>query len=286
VARARQRASPRAVLPAILILLAGGVAVAENMDPAGVGSRYAWSENLGWLNAQPGGPGGPGVQVSDSDLTGWMWSENAGWISLSCTNTSCAAASYGVTNNGCGTLAGYAWSENAGWINFAPITCGGDPTCGVTIDPATGIFSGRAWSENAGWITFSSTGPILYQVATGWRRAVPVGAPSLTVDLTGASDVFLSWLALSGATTYDIVQGGLSALQSSNGNYQSATQACVADDTPAMSFTTSGTPSLGDGYWFLVRGGNCGGAGTYDSGATGQVGSRDPGVAASGNDCP
>ena len=171
--RATQGASPRFVLLAILILMAGGVAPAENINPNNDGSKYAWSENLGWLNAQPSGPGGPGAQVSNAGLTGYMWSENAGWISLSCTNTSCGTTSYGVTNDACGTLSGYAWSENAGWINFAPTTCGGDQTCGVKIDPTTGIFSGRAWSENAGWITFSSAGPNPYQVATGWRRAVP-----------------------------------------------------------------------------------------------------------------
>ena len=79
---AAQRASPRFLLLAGLIVLTRGVAVAENINPANDESKYAWAENLGWLNAQPSGPGGPGVQVSDTGLTGWMWSENAGWISL------------------------------------------------------------------------------------------------------------------------------------------------------------------------------------------------------------
>lgn len=67
------------------MLLAGGVAVAENIDPANDGSKYAWAENLGWINLRPLGAGGPGVQVSDSGLTGWAWSENAGWITFSST---------------------------------------------------------------------------------------------------------------------------------------------------------------------------------------------------------
>jgi hypothetical protein len=57
---------------AVLSLSAGGAALAENIDPNNNGSKYAWSENLGWLNARPGGPGGPGIQVSNSGLTGWM----------------------------------------------------------------------------------------------------------------------------------------------------------------------------------------------------------------------
>ena len=275
------RASPRLVLLTILILLAGGLAFAENINPGNDGSKYAWAENLGWINAQPSGPGGPGVQVADSVLNGYAWSENAGWVTLSCTNdNSCGTTNYGVTNDGCGALAGFAWSENAGWINFSP------SGAGVAINPKTGIFSGRAWSENAGWITFASAGPNPYQVATSWRRAVPAGSPGLTAGKTGGSNVLLSWTALSGATTYDLVQGGLAALQGSHGNFQFATQACIADKTTGTSYTTVGTPSVGDGYWFIVRGANCGGKGTYNSGSPKQVGSRDSGIAASGNDCP
>ncbi len=282
---ARPRASPYRVWLTILTLSAGGAALAENIDPGNNGSKYAWSENLGWLNARPGGPGGPGIQVSNSGLTGWMWSENAGWISLSCANTSvCAPTSYGVSNDGCGNLSGRAWSENLGWIDFAPATCGGDPTCGVKIGPTTGIFSGRAWSENAGWITFSAASPTAYQVMTSWRPTAPGGSPALTATASG-NDLVLSW-SLPGAAAYDVVRGGLLALISSHGSFQSATQVCAADSTSATSLTVSGTPAVGDGYWFLVRGDNCGGAGTYDSGAASQVASRDAGINASGNACP
>lgn len=281
----RPRASPSLVWLAILSLSAGGAALAENIDPGNNGSKYAWSENLGWINARPGGPGGPGIQVSNSGLTGWMWSENAGWVSLSCANTSvCAPTSYGVSNDGCGNLSGRAWSENLGWLDFAPATCGGNPTCGVKIAPTTGIFSGRAWSENAGWITFSATIPTAYQVVTSWRPTAPGGSPALTAATSG-NDLVLSW-SLAGASTYDVVRGGLLALISSHGSFQSAAQACAANNTSATSLTISGTPAVGDGIWFLVRGDNCGGTGTYESGAANQVGSRDAGIAASGNGCP
>jgi len=272
----------------ILLLLAGSAALAENIDPNNDGSKYAWCENLGWLNARPSGPGGPGVQVSSSGLTGWMWAENAGWISLSCANTSvCGTSSYGVSNDGCGRLSGRAWSENTGWIDFAPSTCGSDQTCGVHINPTTGTFTGRAWSENAGWITFSATSPVAYRIATSWRGTAqaPAGSPDLSAGKTG-NDVLLSWTGLPGGTNYDIVRGALSTLRSSHRSFQSATQACAANDTPGSSFTIQGTPGAGDGYWFLVRGGNCGAAGTYDSGAGSQVGSRDAGITASGHDCP
>src|SRR4029434_8427813 len=54
------------------------IAWAENIDPADDTSQYAWAENIGWLNAEPSGDGGPGVQVGDSQLSGWMWGENMG----------------------------------------------------------------------------------------------------------------------------------------------------------------------------------------------------------------
>jgi hypothetical protein len=262
------------VLLLLLIPLASSAALAENIDPNNNGSSYAWAENLGWINLQPGGPGGPGVLVSDAALSGWAWSENAGWISLSCMNFSCLGTNYGVTNDAAGTLTGYAWSENAGWINFAP------SGAGVLIDRCTGIFSGRAWSENAGWITFSSTGPNPYQVATLWSR---VGATDLMVNKAGGG-VLLTWSAVSGATPFDIVRGGLSTLRSTNGNFQTATQQCTANNTTATSLTTGGNPTAGDGYWFLVRGSTCGGAGTYDDGT--QVGSRGAGIDTSEHGCP
>jgi hypothetical protein len=111
-----------------LCLLLATLAAAENIDPDSDGSQYAWGENVGWLNAEPLGEGGPGLEVSDSELTGWVWGENIGWISLSCQNTaSCADSSYGVVNDGRGNLSGFAWGENIGWINFR--TGGGSDCC-------------------------------------------------------------------------------------------------------------------------------------------------------------
>ena len=61
--------------------IAGGVVgAAENIDPTDSGEQYAWCENTGWLNAEPGGNGGPGVLVADDGLSGFMWSESTGWV--------------------------------------------------------------------------------------------------------------------------------------------------------------------------------------------------------------
>lgn len=128
-------------------------------------NKYAWGENIGWLNF---GTSEGAVSVSDSALSGYAWGENIGWISLNCSNTSsCATVNYKVANNGAGTLSGYGWGENIGWVNFSP-TYGG-----VTID-GNGNFFGYAWGENIGWIVFncsttSSCGTVSYKVNTAYR---------------------------------------------------------------------------------------------------------------------
>ena len=158
----------------------------DNIDPGNTGAQYAWGENIGWVNAEPGGDGGPGVLVESDGLSGYLWSENAGWVSLSClNNATCGTRNYRVTNDGNGHLAGYAWGENIGWISFS---CSNTNACatknyGVTINPATGEFSGRAWSENTGWISFrNQSGPVSYGVTTSWPGG---GGGVLFCDVNG-----------------------------------------------------------------------------------------------------
>lgn len=129
----------------LMVFMGSQVVFGENIDPEGDGSQYAHGENVGWLNAEPMGDGGPGVEVGDAYVTGYIWGENIGWIKLDPT--------FGGVTNSSGDLSGYAWGQNVGWINFAPDVNG----AGVTIDPATGEFGGYAWGENIGWINFAQT---------------------------------------------------------------------------------------------------------------------------------
>src|SRR5262249_9114485 len=116
------------VLALVGLLALGGAtsaSAAENIDPGGTGAQFAYVANAGWWNAEPSGNGGPGINVTDSALTGYIWSANLGWISLSCQNTaSCGTVNYGVQNDGAGHLSGFAWSPNVGWINFRPLAAG------------------------------------------------------------------------------------------------------------------------------------------------------------------
>jgi hypothetical protein len=269
-------------------MMSASLTVAENIDPANDDSQHAYAENVGWINAEPNGDGGSGIQVGDSELSGWMWAENVGWVSLSCRNTlSCAALDYGVANDGNGFLSGYAWAENVGWVNFAPFSSG------VVIDPATGEFSGYAWAENVGWISFNcantgTCGEVDYKVKTGWicdpPPPPPLDVPTLTM-MKSESDVLLTWTRVPGATQYDIVVGDLGALRSSGGDFALATTECLADNctTDGEHFDPGSDPF--EGQVVMVRGTNCGGNGTYDTGGISQVGLRDAEIAASGNDC-
>lgn len=139
------------------------VVTAENIDPDNNDSQYAYGENVGWLNFEPGGNSGDGAEVTSSKVTGYAWGENIGWINLS------PATGGGVVNDGAGNLSGYAWGENVGWINFKP------PGGGVTID-VNGDFNGRAWGENIGWIHFKNTN-IPYKVQTSWKGIIPPPTP-------------------------------------------------------------------------------------------------------------
>jgi len=134
----------------IILLSFAGLVFAENIDPNNDGSRYAYGENVGWLNFKPNQ--GPGVTVSDNKLIGFVWAENIGWINLAPNDDD---PNTGVSNDGKGLLSGYAWGENVGWINFNPKVLNDPNRYGVIIDQE-GNFAGWAWGENIGWIHFQS----------------------------------------------------------------------------------------------------------------------------------
>jgi len=125
------------------VLLLAIAARAENIDPDNSDRQFAYGENVGWINFEPG-PEDTGAIVSREKVEGFVWAENIGWVNLSPENYG------GVFNDGYGQLSGYAWGENIGWINF-------DPDYGGMLIDINGNFSGWAWSENVGWINFNDS---------------------------------------------------------------------------------------------------------------------------------
>ena len=263
-------------------LLFHAPALAENTDPANDGSQWAWAENVGWINGEPHGDGGPGLHVEDFTVSGWLWGENIGWISLTCGDLgTCGTVEYGVRNDGTGALLGWAWSENAGWVRFDPVLGG------VFVDVTTGELGGHAWGENIGWISFRSDGAHPYVMRTGWTcdppPPRPIDPPLLWLEQIGPGSL-LSWAPVPDAVAYDVGWGSLGTLRAS-GDFFHATEGCLADNEIGTVALDPDIPDPGDGYWYLVRGVNCGGAGTYDSLAPEQAGPRDEPIGDSTFDC-
>jgi hypothetical protein len=135
------------------------------------------------------------------------------------------------------------------------------------------------------WFTIPWAGQEETDLAHGCLAAPPAAPASLTVAKSG-SDALLEWNAIAGAGGYDVVRGDVGVLRSSLGNFTLATEQCLIDNSPSTSLLFSGGPSPGGGFWFLVRGVNCAGSSTYDSGEPSQVGLRDAEIAASSGACP
>jgi len=118
--------------------------------------RYAFGENLGWINF---GCDNCNVHVTDTGLSGYAWSRQYGWINLSPDGS-------GVTNNCLGQLGGKAWSKSLGWLDFS----------GVTIN-AVGQFTGMAGtpSTKAGRVNFDCTN---CDVSTDWLQCALRESPA------------------------------------------------------------------------------------------------------------
>lgn len=103
---------------------------------------------------------------------------------------------------------------------------------------------------------------------------VPAGDLDLTVERDG-TDLRLTASAYAGATGFDFVRGDLSLLSSAS--FAGSTTSCTASASAVLTLSSGSVPEAT--AWFLVRARSCGGTGTYGSG-------RDPGILASGADCP
>jgi hypothetical protein len=95
----------------------------------------------------------------------------------------------------------------------------------------------------------------------------------------------LSWTAAPGATGYDVVQGDLQALRD-GGDFSTAVDGCLADDTVGNTLPYADDPLPGSGLWVLVRGVGGSVNMTYDCLEGSLVTSRDPGINAAVTACP
>ncbi len=136
------------------------------------------------------------------------------------------------------------------------------------------VSSSYGWRTRIGSFRFDSCG-----------TCPLVGPPALSADREPPG-ILLSWSAATNAGTYDVVEGDLSALQSTGGDFAASVSRCLTDDTTATSLhVDEPDPDSGASRWYLVRGerGVC--RGTFADVAGGSQ-SRDTGIAASPATCP
>ncbi len=119
----------------------------------------------------------------------------------------------------------------------------------------------------------------------GFVDNVPLGVAALTAAKSGAV-VQLTWSALFSAAFYDVTRGLLGTLRAGGGDFTPSVDACVANDQAGTTTADAAPVPPGDGFWYLVRGNNCAGAGSYDEGLASQSGSRNAEVDASALACP
>ena len=105
------------------------------------------------------------------------------------------------------------------------------------------------------------------------------------VDGAAPSDAALSWGSVAVASAYDVVRGNVRTLIENDGSFAQAIDQCLANDTASLGLVESGTPAVGEGFFYVLRAVNCGG-GSWDEGGAGQAAPRGPSFALSAAACP
>jgi cysteine-rich repeat protein len=201
-----------------------------------------------------------------------------------CCSATCVAAAGGSACSAPGNVCIPGTCNGTGsCVLGAPLVCNDSNLCtNDSCNPVTGcVFANNTAACNDGnaCTTADTCGG---GVCVG---GPPPALPAATSALTMPTKTTLSWTAVLLATGYDVVRGDLGLLRSGGGNFTTATAECLANDQAATTLGYAAVPAPGSGSFFLMRGSNCSGSGTYDTASPDQVGSRDAEVDASGVSC-
>jgi hypothetical protein len=133
----------------------------------------------------------------------------------------------------------------------AALTRGGSFVDGVGAGPLA-VVGGRRPAVTFNFIGFrcasDAPGPLPAQVDDGVRMS------------RSASNVVITWNMADGALTSQVLRGHVSGLPVGS---HVAGERCLIDNTEFNTLTDSELPAMGDGFWYLVRGGNAAGHGSY-----------------------
>jgi fibronectin type 3 domain-containing protein len=169
---------------------------------------------------------------------------------------------------------------------------GGSPIGTAAVDGSgQAVLSTSVLGEGPHVISADYNGDFDYNLSSGQLapdQSVLLLPASLDMTLlpAGEPDTQLMWNADPNATAYDVVEGDLILLRGSGGDFATATTNCAANDQAATTMTVSAPLTAGEIRWYLVRGLNGAGNGTYDSSGIGQAAPRDAAVDAAAPACP
>jgi len=101
----------------------------------------------------------------------------------------------------------------------------------------------------------------------------------------GGFATMMQWAPDPMSQSFDVVYGDLNLLRNSGGDFTQSTLGCLAENVTGPPVGPLPDPPPGGAFWFELRGNNCSGPGTYNSGDPAQVGSRDAEINASPRAC-
>ncbi|HJQ99505.1 MAG TPA: hypothetical protein VJ826_14415, partial [Candidatus Polarisedimenticolaceae bacterium] len=205
-----------------------------------------------------GGHAVPGLSIGTLALTGNYTQSASGSLDVQIGGHTAGTEYDQITVTGSATFAG---AVNVTLANgFVPV--GGDSFTLMTYASSTGAFSTSSLPPLAQgcWRTFYNPTALVLEV---WTVAPEVNGVS-----PGATKSQVSWSALPPAAgptpTYDLMRGSLAEFPVGG----KPSETCV-DSTTSTSATDGATPSLGSGFYYLVRGKNACGVGGYGTRSNG-----------------
>ncbi len=99
--------------------------------------------------------------------------------------------------------------------------------------------------------------------------------PAPSARLSVRADGEVRWTEPDDAPEYELVRGSLATLRDTRGDFGQAADTCLLGGEPGSSRIDPDAPEPGAAFFYLVRGRNCAGFGSWDSGGAGQPESRD-----------
>ena len=180
-----------------------------------------------------------------------------------CSNPAAANGTACTDNNACTQ----GDTCQAGTCVGAPVTCTASDQCHLagTCDPSTGQCSNPAAAN--GTVCDDGNACTVGDVCNGGTCAgTGIAAPPETQNLGVAADkTTYSWSAAPNATQYDVVRGSTAAFPVGPGG---GGEVCF-DNLAGTTLNDPAVPALGSGFWYLSRGENACGVGTFGTQSNG-----------------